>query len=206
MAAPHPKVDLKKTLDHYQATRGQIRALTVPPTRYLMVDGTGDPNTGEQFTQAVEALYPVAYKTKFASRADLGRDYVVMPLEGLWWADRPEAFTTRRDKSVWQWTLMIMIPDWVDDAMVAAAIEAAGAKDPPARLAGVRIGTLEEGRCLQTLHVGAYEDEGTLIELLHREAAERGLSLAGHHHEIYLSDFRTAAPAKLRTILRQPVT
>ena len=201
-----PKQDLKKSLDAYHAKPGEIRLLDVPPMRYLMVDGAGDPNTGTQFTQAVEALYPVAYKAKFASKADLGRDYVVMPLEGLWWADDLSAFTTRRDKAAWRWTLMIMTPEWVDDAMVAAAIEAAGARRPPARLEDVRVDTLEEGACLQTMHVGAYDDEGTLIELLHREAIEvRGLALTGHHHEIYLSDFRKVAPERLRTILRQPV-
>ncbi|WP_062525844.1 GyrI-like domain-containing protein [Demequina rhizosphaerae] len=200
------KVDLKRTLDAYAAKKGEIRLVDVPPTRYLMVDGRGDPNTSPDFAAAVEALYPVAYKTKFASKRELGRDYVVMPLEGLWTADDPASFTTRRDKSAWAWTLMIMTPDWVDDALVERAREAAGAKDAPARLADVRLETLAEGRCVQTLHLGSFDDEGPVLAHLHDEfIPAHGLRMTGRHHEIYLSDFRTVPPERLRTILRQPV-
>ncbi|WP_062313563.1 GyrI-like domain-containing protein [Demequina rhizosphaerae] len=200
------KVDLKRTLDAYAAKKGEIRLVDVPPTRYLMVDGRGDPNTSPDFAAAVEALYPVAYKTKFASKRELGRDYVVMPLEGLWTADDPASFTTRRDKSAWAWTLMIMTPDWVDDALVERAREAAGAKDAPARLADVRLETLAEGRCVQTLHVGSFDDEGPVLARIHDEfIPAHGLRMTGRHHEIYLSDFRKVPPERLRTILRQPV-
>ncbi|WP_062303898.1 GyrI-like domain-containing protein [Demequina subtropica] len=199
------KVDLKKKLDSYQARRGEIRALTVERARYLMVDGHGDPNTSGAFALAIEALFPVAYKAKFASKQELGRDYVVMPLEGLWSAADHESFTTRRDKSAWDWTLMIRQPDWVDDALVERAIAAAGAKGAPARLADVRLAALEEGRCLQTLHLGSFDDEGPLLERMHAQIADQGLRMTGRHHEIYLSDFRKVAPEKLRTILRQPV-
>ncbi|WP_062299205.1 GyrI-like domain-containing protein [Demequina maris] len=200
------KVDLKRTLDAYAAKRGEVRLLDVPPTRYLMVDGHGDPNASPAFAQAIEALYPVAYKAKFASKKELGRDYVVMPLEGLWTADDPAYFTTRRDKSAWDWTLMIMTPDWVGDALVESAIAAAGAKDAPARLDDVRLETLAEGRCVQTLHVGSFDDEGPVLARIHDEfIPANGLRMTGRHHEIYLSDFRKVAPEKLRTILRQPV-
>ncbi len=200
------KVDLKRTLDAYAAKKGEIRLVDVPPTRYLMVDGRGDPNTSPDFAAAIEALYPVAYKAKFASKRELGRDYVVMPLEGLWTADDPASFTTRRDKSAWAWTLMIMTPDWVDDALVERAREAAGAKDAPARLADVRLETLAEGRCVQTLHVGSFDDEGPVLAHIHDEfIPAHGLRMTGRHHEIYLSDFRKVAPERLRTILRQPV-
>ncbi|WP_062315889.1 GyrI-like domain-containing protein [Demequina maris] len=200
------KVDLKRTLDAYAAKRGEVRLLDVPPTRYLMVDGHGDPNASPAFAQAIEALYPVAYKAKFASKKELGRDYVVMPLEGLWTADDPASFTTRRDKSAWDWTLMVMTPDWVDDALVESAIAAAGAKDAPARLDDVRLETLAEGRCVQTLHVGSFDDEGPVLARIHDEfIPANGLRMTGRHHEIYLSDFRKVAPERLRTILRQPV-
>src|SRR3954465_2297811 len=95
------KIDFKRTLDAYQAQRGRFRIVDVPDLQYLMTDGHGDPNSSPAFTAAVEALYPVAYKLKFASMRALGRDYVVPPLEGLWWAEDPEAFTTARDKSRW---------------------------------------------------------------------------------------------------------
>ena len=199
------KVDLKKSLDAYAAKRGVFRTLNVPALRYLAVDGHGDPNTSPTFAEAVEALFPVAYKAKFASKRELGRDYVVMPLEGLWSAPDPAAFTTRRDKSAWDWTLLILTPDWVDDAMVALAIEGAGAKNPPARLADVRLEVLAEGTSVQTLHVGSFDDEGPVLARMHAQIEADGLAFAGRHHEIYLSDFRRVAPDKLRTILRQPV-
>src|SRR3546814_11337231 len=95
------KVDFKKTLDSYRARRGELRIIDVPEMQYLQIDGRGDPNTSPAFADAVETLYPLAYKLKFASKRDLGRDYVVPTLEGLWWADDMEAFTTSRDKSRW---------------------------------------------------------------------------------------------------------
>lgn len=200
------KTDFKKTWDPYQARQGQFRDVDVPDTRYLMVDGHGDPNTDPAFAGAVEALYPVAYKLKFASRRDLGRDYVVPPLEGLWWAEDMDAFTTARDKSRWDWTLLLMVPGWIDAELVATAVERAATPRRPARLDDVRVGTLSEGRCVQTLHVGSYDDEADVLARLHHEVIpERGLRLAGTHHEVYLSDFRKVAPDKRRTILRQPV-
>lgn len=200
------KVDFKKTLDGYQAVRGQFRVVQMPEMRYLMIDGHGDPNISPAYTQALQALYPVAYTLKFASRRELGRDYVVPPLEGLWWADDMEAFTTARDKSRWDWTMMLMIAEWIDEAMVGAAIDVVGAKGSAGRLDDVRIETLAEGLCVQTLHLGSYDDEADVLEEMHREFIPgRGLHLRGKHHEVYLSDPRKVTPDKLRTILRQPV-
>lgn len=201
------KVDLKKSLDAYQARQLEFRLLDVPPMQYLMIDGHGDPNVSPEYTAALEALYPVAYSMKFASKRELGRDYVVMPLEGLWWADEMDAFTTARDKSRWDWTMMIMTPDWLDATAFEAATKKVAAQGKPARLGAVRLEPLSEGTCVQTLHVGAFDDEGPVLERLHHEfIKENGLRLAGKHHEIYLSDPRRTAPAKLRTVLRQPVT
>lgn len=163
------KTDLKKTLDSYQAKRGEFRVLEVPTLRYLMVDGHGDPNTSREFTDAVEALYPVAYKLKFASKQDLGRDYVVPPLEGLWWSKDMTAFTTARDKSRWDWTMMSLVPDWVTGDMVADAAAKVGAKNPPAWLDKVRLETVTEGRCVQTLHVGSFDDEAATLAAMHDE-------------------------------------
>ncbi|CAL9342714.1 hypothetical protein SUDANB121_00313 [Nocardiopsis dassonvillei] len=199
------KADFKRTLDCYRAERGRFRVLDVPELRYLMIDGHGDPN-GSAFAAAVGALYPVAYRLKFASRRELGRDYVVMPLEGLWWSDDMDVFTVARDKSRWDWTLMIMVPEWTGADMFAAAVEAAGAKNPPERLGDVRLQALAEGRCVQTLHVGPFDEEGPLLERMHRGfIPEQGLRPGGRHHEVYLSDLRRAAPERLRTLLRQPV-
>ncbi|MFD7657267.1 GyrI-like domain-containing protein [Actinosynnema sp. NPDC059797] len=194
------KVDLKKELDCYRARHGVFRVVEVPPLRYLAVDGRGDPNTGPEYAAALAALYPAAYKLKFASKRELGRDYVVMPLEGLWWADDMEAFTSRRDKSRWSWTLMILVPDWVPPDLVAAATEEAGATDL------VDLRPLDEGTCVQTLHLGPYDDEAEVLDRMHHEFIPgHGLRMTGRHHEIYLGDPRRVAPDKLRTILRQPV-
>lgn len=200
------KTDFKKTLDSYQASVHQFRIVDVPPMQYLMVDGHGDPNTAQEYSDAIAALYPVAYKLKFASKQDLGRDYVVTPLEGLWWASDMDAFTTQRDKSQWDWTLMIMVPDWIDRAMFGTAVAKVAAGDRPASLDKVRLESLHEGRCVQTLHIGSFDDEAEILAEMHQEfIPNAGLRMAGKHHEIYLSDFRKVAPSKLRTILRQPV-
>ncbi|MGW4581569.1 GyrI-like domain-containing protein [Rhodococcus aetherivorans] len=200
------KTDFKRTLDAYQARRGKFRLVDVPTMQYLMIDGHGDPNTSPDFDRAVRALYPVAYKLKFASKRDLDQDYVVPPLEGLWWADDMDSFTAARDKSRWDWTMMIMTPDWIDHAMFAAAVERAGAENRPQGLDNVRLETLHEGRCVQTLHVGPFDDEAAVLAQLHEEfVPDNELRLTGKHHEIYLTDFRRTAPDRLRTILRQPV-
>ena len=200
------KIDFKKSLDAYRAQHGRCRIVDVPELQYLMVDGAGDPNTSPAFADAVAALYPMAYKLKFASKRELGRDYVVPPLEGLWWADDMDVFTRARDKAKWRWTLMIMVPDWIDQHLFSAAVAQVAAGERPARLDDVRLEPLAEGRCVQTLHVGPFDDEAEVLARLHHEFIPgHGLRMAGRHHEIYLSDLRRTAPEKLRTILRQPV-
>lgn len=201
------KIDFKMTLDSYRAPHGNFAIVDVPEMQYLMIDGHGDPNTAPAYSEALAALYPVAYKLKFASKRELDRDYVVPPLEGLWWAEDMDAYTAARDKSQWDWTMMLMAPEWIGKSMVDDAIEQAGAKTPPARLDAVRLGTLAEGRCVQTLHIGSYDDEAPVLAKMHDEfIPEHGLHLSGKHHEIYLSDVRKVSPDRLRTILRQPVT
>jgi hypothetical protein len=200
------KVDFKKTLDSYKAKNHVFRIIDMPAMQYLMIDGHGDPNSSTEFQQAIEALYPVAYKLKFASKQTLGKDYVVMPLEGLWWAKDMSTFTSARDKSQWDFTLMIMQPDWITQEMFEAAVQKVREKNPPVGLANVRFETLEEGTSVQTLHVGSFDDESAILKQMHEEfVPKHGLKLTKKHHEIYLSDFRKVSPDKLRTILRQPV-
>lgn len=215
MSDVSPKLDVKKGYDAYQARRGEFRVLEVPPSRYMMIDGKGDPNMDPSYSAALSALYPVAYALKFASKKDLGRDYVVPPLEGLWWADDHAAFTTARDKRQWCWRMMLFVPEWLDSGHVEAAIDAVKAKilaskDPDlealAKLDEIGVGELSEGLCVQTLHVGSFDEEGPILERMHTEfIPQQDLRMAGTHHEIYLSDPRRTAPEKLRTILRQPV-
>ncbi|MBD8023515.1 GyrI-like domain-containing protein [Microbacterium gallinarum] len=197
------KTDLKRELAAYSARRGVFDVVEVPPLRYLMIDGHGDPNE-QAYADAVSTLFPVAYKLKFMSKKELDRDYVVMPLEALWWSDDMTTFTTDRDKSRWDWTAMILVPDWTPADHVERAV--AAASDAPA-LDRLRLETLHEGRCVQTLHLGPFDEEGPVLARLHDEVIpSRGLRMTGRHHEVYLSDIRRTDPAKLRTILRQPVT
>jgi len=198
------KVDLKRELPSYAAKRGVFDIVEVPPLRYLAIDGSGDPNTSDEYRDALATLFPVAYKLKFLSKRELDCDYVVPPLEALWWSDDMATFTTARDKSRWSWTVLSLVPDWITDDLVARARDAVGAA--PA-LDLLRIEDLNEGRSVQTLHVGSYDDEAPVLEELHeRFIPDSGLRMTGLHHEVYLSDARRTDPAKLRTILRQPVT
>ncbi|MCA9962017.1 MAG: GyrI-like domain-containing protein, partial [Anaerolineales bacterium] len=108
------KIDFKKELKHlYNPPAKAFTVVTVPAMQFLMVDGHGDPNVAQEYADALETLYAVAYKIKFASKNELDKDYSVPPLEGLWWAADMDTFTTSRDKSQWDWTMMIMQPDWI---------------------------------------------------------------------------------------------
>ena len=199
------KIDFKKTLASlYKAPSDRFVSVEVPEMQFVRVDGAGDPNTAAVYRQAIEWLYSVSYALKFAVKAAGKADYGVPPLEGLWWADDPADFVARR-KDRWCWTLMIMAPDVVDRPLFDAAIEKSRKKlgDPPPSL---RLDRFAEGRSLQILHIGSYDDEAPTLARLHDEVMPlQGLTFAGRHHEIYLSDARRTAPAKLKTILRQPV-
>ncbi|MGA7149223.1 MAG: GyrI-like domain-containing protein [Microbacterium sp.] len=198
------KTDLKRELAAYAARRGRCDLVDLPPLRYLMIDGYGDPNEAE-YGDAVATIFPVAYRLKFFSKKELGRDYVVMPLEALWWSDDMASFTTARDKSRWNWTAMNLVPDWITDDHFDAIRTEVGSGGAPA-IDRLRLETFAEGACVQTLHIGSFDDEGPVLAQLHEEVIpERGLRMRGRHHEIYLSDIRRTEPAKLRTILRQPV-
>lgn len=200
------KADLKRSIAAYTAPRGSFEIVDVPPMQYLMVDGHGDPNTSDEYGEAVAAVFGVAYKLKFLSKAELGRDYVVMPLEGLWWSDDMAAFTSERDKSRWSWTMMSLVPEWLDGGHFERARDAAVAKGTSPALERLRLAELAEGRCVQTLHVGSYDDEAPVLAEMHeRFIPDAGLRMRGLHHEIYLADPRRTASEKLRTILRQPV-
>lgn len=202
---PVDKVDLKtERRDLYSPPRGRFVEVDVPPMTFLADDGHGDPNTGDAYRHAVEALFAVSYAAKSLSKRELGRDHVVLPLEGLWSATDWTAFE-RRVKQDWSWTMLIRQPEWVDAALLDRARDGVRARGLPA-LPLVRTLALAEGRCVQTLHVGSYDDEAPLLRSLHRDhLPERGLVPTGPHHEIYLNDPRRTDPAKLKVVLRQPV-
>jgi hypothetical protein len=199
------KIDLKKELKHlYQPSAKEVGVVDVPAMNYLMVDGEGDPNTAQAYADAVEVLFAVAYAVKFKiKRGALALDYGVMPLEGLWWSDDLSSFTVG-DKSRWKWTAMILQPSFVTREMVEQAMDEVKEKKNPTALPKVRWQSLAEGRCAQIMHLGPFSEEGPTVQKLHDFIDSIGQRL-GKHHEIYLSDIRKAAPAKWKTIIRQPM-
>ena len=200
------KYDVKKAHKAlYAPSSTGFSLVTVPSLQYITVDGHGDPNTAPAYAAAIEALFSVAYTLKFESKV-LGKDFVVAPLEALWSADDLSTFVSR-NKDAWQWTAMINQPDWISDEMVAVAVKKVAGKKPNPSLDLLRMITLDEGECVQILHVGSYDDEAPTLELLHESyMPEHQLRFNGRHHEIYLSDARRTEPSKLKTVLRQPVT
>ena len=199
------KIDFRKSLKtFYQPSAKDFAMVDVPKMTFIKVDGQGNPNEAPEYVRAVEWLYAVSYGLKFAVREATGRDYVVPPLEGLWWADDMTSFATGA-KARWRWTLMIMVPDFATRDLYESAVEKARRKlgEPPASL---RLEPYSEGPSLQILHIGRYDEEAPTLRRLHEEVMPaRGLVFNGHHHEIYLSDPRKTAPEKLKTVLRQPV-
>lgn len=200
------KTDFRKELKTlYNPPADRFEIVDVPPLTYFMIDGSGDPNTAPSYAEAVEALYAASYTLKFMSKAALSRDYVVPPLEGLWWAEDMTSFVSRQ-KGKWSWTMMIMIPDFIDRATAEQAIGAVAKKKSLPALERLRVERLEEGRCVQIMHIGPYDAEGPVLKRLHEEfLPANGLGERGRHHEIYLGDPRKTAPGKLKTVLRQPV-
>ncbi|UYV37039.1 GyrI-like domain-containing protein [Rhodobacteraceae bacterium D3-12] len=205
------KLDFKKADKRlYAAKPDAWQAVDVPEMPFLVIDGQGDPN-GPEYTAALGALYPMAYGVKFAMK-DAGQDFVVPPLEALWWSEDKSAYVTN-DRAAWQWRAMLRMPDAVAGDLVEQVREGVLAKQAkkkdgaaPAMVHAVRLLCFEEGRCLQRLHIGPYTDEAPVLADLHdRVMPEQGLRFAGEHHEIYLSDPRRVVPEALKTILRQPV-
>jgi len=199
------KIDIKKELKHlYQPSAKEVVQVDVPPMNYLMIDGDGDPNNSQAFSDAVEALFAVSYAVKFMiKKSPLALDYGVMPLEGLWWVDDMSKFSIE-DKSNWKWTLMIMQPDFVTKEMIDSAILEVKKKKNPVAISRLRFKALSEGKCAQILHIGPFSAEGPTIDKVHQFIDSRGKRI-GKHHEIYLSDIRKADPAKWKTVIRQPM-
>ncbi|MGJ8527153.1 GyrI-like domain-containing protein [Maritalea sp.] len=207
------KLDFKKSDKvFYSGKVGRFDVLDVPAMQYLMIDGEGGP-VGASYPPSIAALYGLSYGLKFYSKQQLEKDYVVCPMQALWWADDMDTFITR-EKSAWKWTVMIRQPDWISQNDFAQILETtivktAKKKDAPtdeSYLRAVRLQTMTEGQVVQVLHVGSYDDEGPILQKMHHEfIPQNGFEMVGKHHEIYLGDPRKVVPEKLKTILRQPV-
>ncbi len=189
----------------YRPKPDKVEVVEVPPIKFIMVDGEGNPNTSEQFQAAMQGLYSLAYTLKFSlKKADPDRDFRVGPLEGLWWMDDMREFSLET-KGSWKWTVMMPLPDHVTPAEVASAREEIKRKKGADVAAGVRFETFAEGLSAQIMHIGPYAAEAPTMEKLHNFIREQGYVFAGKHHEIYMGDPRTAKPENLKTIIRQPV-
>jgi hypothetical protein len=202
------KVDYKKKLKHlYNPSASEISLVDVPQMNFVMVDGSGDPNTAREYQEAIEALYSISYAIKFMVKKEQEIDYGVMPLEGLWWTDNMSLFTTD-NKDIWKWTAMIMQPEYVSPALFDSALRQVEKKKSLQALSKARFQSFHEGRAAQIMHIGPFSAEGPTIARIHEFIREQVYSFDGllqKHHEIYLSDFRKTAPDKLKTIIRQPV-
>lgn len=199
------KLDLKKINRHlYAPSAKEAVIVDVPPVKFLMIDGKGDPNTAGEYEEAVQALYALAYALKFKiKKAEGGIDYAVMPLEGLWWVEDMRLFSVQK-KEDWLWTMMILQPDFISTELCAETASEVGRKKDVPALDQVRFDVFHEGESAQILHLGPYADEEPTIARLHDLIHQNGWRLSGKHHEIYLNDPRKAAPEKLRTVIRQP--
>ena len=199
------KFDLKK--EHkplYAASAKEASLVAVPPLKYLMFNGYGDPDTNPEFHAGIEALYTASYTLKFMLKQAQGLDWVVPPLEGLWWILMADFDPERRDD--WRWTLMIPQPETVNRELLDMALAAVKKKKKLLALDYLRLDIYDEGQAAQILHVGPYDLEMATVDRLHAFITEKGYHLCGKHHEIYLSDPRRTAPEQLKTILRQPVS
>jgi len=197
------KIDHYDLLKHlYQPSAKAVSQVNVPPMNFIMIDGEGDPNTAQEYKDALQALYSVAYTVKFMlKKGPLAVDFRVMPLEGLWWAEDMSDFLAS-NKANWKWTMMIMQPEPVTREIVEEGVKSASKKGLVS-LHKVRFEMYDEGTSAQLMHIGPFSAEGPNIQKVHAYIQERG-SLRGRHHEIYLSDINRAAPEKWKTVIRQP--
>lgn len=199
------KIDLKKALKHlYHPSSKKVEIVDVPEMNFLMIDGIGDPNIASEFKEAVEALFGLSYTIKFlVKKSSLAIDYSVMPLEALWWVDDMSRFSIDA-KSDWNWTLMIMQPDFVPSDFITKGVEEFRRKKNPPALTKIRCEFFAEGKAAQIMHIGPFSAEGPTVEKIHSFIKETGSERQGKHHEIYLSDIRKGDPAQWKTVIRQP--
>lgn len=201
--ATQAKLDLYKEHKAEYVTPRQPVLVNVKPAKYLTVTGQSAP-AGKEFQAAIGALYGVAFTMKM-TRKFAGQDYKVCHLEGQWWGENETGDFSTQPPETWNWRLMIRVPEFIRESDVKSAVKKLKEKGKGDDADHVRLETIKEGKCVQMLHVGPYGEESATISRMIEYAQQSGLTCRGRHHEIYLSDPRRVAPAKLRTILRQPV-
>jgi hypothetical protein len=197
---PAAKLDLYKLHKAEYVTPKKPALVRTKPAKYLTVEGQGAPG-GQRFTACIGALYGMAFTIKMTRKFAGKQDYAVCKLEGLWFFDADPA-TIPKEK--WKWKLMIRTPDFVSHQDMSAAVDTLLKRGKAREVQEVRLESIDEGTCVQMLHVGPYEKESETVALMQGFAQANGLKLTGPHHEIYLSDPRRVPPERLKTILRQP--
>lgn len=204
------KLDLTKKYKAYFTAQKQPEIIYIEKASFIALCGKGDPS-GEAFARTIEAMYSTAYTIKFACKAE-GKDFVVSKLEGQWWFDETR-FTGQTmnsaavevPRSEWEYRLLIRMPDFVTGENMESAKSIVVNQKGIQRAAEIEWLTLEEGKCVQMLHVGPFSTEPESLKVMSAFIDMHQFGKNGLHHEIYLSDFRKTAPEKLRTILREPV-
>lgn len=204
--------DFKKEYREFYLPKSEPEIVTVPPANYIAVRGKGDPNEqGGDYQRAIGILYAVAYTLKMSGRAGHAikgfYEYVVPPLEGFWWRE-DGAGVSGPDKSAFHWLSVIRLPEFVQKEDLDWAVDTAGRKKKmDCSPAGFL--TVEEGLCVQIMHVGAFDDEPATVAVMDAWLAQNGyandFSKGRTHHEIYLSDARKVAPEKWKTVIRHPI-
>lgn len=204
--------DFKKEYKELYQPKSKPQIVEVPPMNYIAVRGTGDPNEDDgAYQQAISVLYAVAYTLKMSYKTDYKIagffEYVVPPLEGFWWQDDVDG-VNYADKSGFHWISVIRLPDFVTKSDFDWAVQTA-AKKKQLDCSSAKFLTIEEGLCVQMMHVGSYDDEPASVALMDVYLTENGyvndLTAERLHHEIYLSDPRKTAPEKRKTVLRHPI-
>jgi hypothetical protein len=196
-------------LDLYKVHKAEYVAAKKPvlvktrPAKYLTITGRGAPASTD-FQNSIGCLYSVAFTVKMA-RKFAGKDYKVCNLEGLYWGTGKEENLGGVDPKEWNWMLMIRVPDFIQENDLQKAVAQLGAKGKAGDFDKVKLESLDEGSCVQMLHVGPYNQENRTIDQMLALVKQQGLTCRGKHHEIYLSDPRRVPPERLRTILRLPV-
>ena len=196
------KVDLYKDNRKEYAATPKPALVEVGRAVYLAISGKGAPG-GQAFSEAIGALYGVAFTVKMTRKFAGKRDYAVCKLEALW--PDLKCGEPMPDKEQWTWQLMIRTPRFITQKDVSQAIGTLLKRGKGAEVRRVELKSLTEGLCVQALHVGPYDEEERTIAAMQALAKSKGLRFSGTHHEIYLSDPRRLAPSKLKTILRVPV-
>ncbi len=196
------KLDFEKEYKQYYTAKTTPAIVEFGKVPYLSIRGKGEP-TGETFTKAVEALYPLAYGVKNICKKR-GKDFGVPKLEGLWWvkSDEPALEVPR---SEWYWKLLIRIPNFATSEIIKNAKEEVFKKKGGDLINEIKFETMDEGKCVQIMHIGLYATEPETIQKMKNFMGENSYTKNGLHHEIYLSDPRKAVPGKMKTILRQPI-